>query len=140
MRARSNGQIENYECCCKTGQLRILRQNSNLIVFLLPGSYHKVFCDDKSYGQIYKPRTIKKCVSTSTIHKAMEKRVPNTRRSKVHEANAKISTIIWISSSNIKRIHPTRFLGELTSLSTINDDAIQPSRKLQPEVSDPNLS
>jgi hypothetical protein len=31
-------------------------------------------------------------------------------------------------------------LGELTSLSTINDDAIQPSRKLQPEVSDPNLS
>ena len=38
--ARSSGRIENYDCCYKTGQLRILRQNPNLIVFLLPGLYH----------------------------------------------------------------------------------------------------
>jgi hypothetical protein len=41
--ARSNGRIENYDCCRKTGQLCILRQNPNLIVFLLPGSYHLLF-------------------------------------------------------------------------------------------------
>jgi len=70
----------------------------------------------------------------------MKKCIPNTRRSKVHDANAKISTTIWLSSSTTKRIHPTRFLGAWTSFSTINDDVIQPSRKLPLEVSDPNLS
>jgi hypothetical protein len=30
----------NYDCCRETGQLRILCQNPNLIVFSLWGSYH----------------------------------------------------------------------------------------------------
>jgi hypothetical protein len=37
--ARSNGQIENYNCCCKPGLLRFLRQNPNLTLL---GSFHKV--------------------------------------------------------------------------------------------------
>ena len=36
--ARSNGQIENYDCCRKTGLLHILRQNLNLT---FPGSYQE---------------------------------------------------------------------------------------------------
>jgi hypothetical protein len=39
--ARSKGRIENYDCCRETGQLCIWRQNPNLIIFLLPGSYHE---------------------------------------------------------------------------------------------------
>ena len=38
--ARSNGRIENYDYCCKTRQLHILRQNPNLT---LPGSYHSLY-------------------------------------------------------------------------------------------------
>ena len=37
--APSTGRIENYDCCRETGQLCILRQNPNLIVFSLPGLY-----------------------------------------------------------------------------------------------------
>ena len=36
--ARSNGRIENYNCCRKPGLLRFLRQNPNLTLL---GSYHK---------------------------------------------------------------------------------------------------
>jgi hypothetical protein len=36
--ARSNSRIENYECSCKPGLLRILRQNLNLTLL---ESYHK---------------------------------------------------------------------------------------------------
>jgi len=37
---RSNGRINNYNYYRETGQLCSLRQNPNLIVFLLPGLYH----------------------------------------------------------------------------------------------------
>ena len=37
--ARSNGRIENYNCCRKPGLLRFLRQNPNLTLL---GLYHKV--------------------------------------------------------------------------------------------------
>jgi len=36
--ARSNGRIENYNCCRKHGLLCFLRQNPNLTLL---GSYHK---------------------------------------------------------------------------------------------------
>lgn len=55
---------------------------------------HKVFCKHKSYSPKYKPRTKKKCVLTSMIQKAIKKCIPDTQRSKVHDANAKISTTI----------------------------------------------
>jgi hypothetical protein len=54
MSARSNGWIENYDCYRETGQLRILRQNPNLIVFLLPGSYHSLSLEENH------PRIIKR--------------------------------------------------------------------------------
>jgi hypothetical protein len=38
--APSNSWIENYNNYRETGQLHILRQNPNLIVFSLHGSYH----------------------------------------------------------------------------------------------------
>jgi hypothetical protein len=46
MSARSNSWIENYDCYRETGQLRILRQNPNLIVFLLPESYHSLSLEE----------------------------------------------------------------------------------------------
>jgi len=52
----SKGWIENYDCCRKTGQLRTLRQNPNLIVFSLPESYHSLSLQDDSssnYQQVW---------------------------------------------------------------------------------------
>jgi hypothetical protein len=46
MPARFNGWIENYDYYRETGQLRISRQNLNLIVFLLPGSYHSLSLEE----------------------------------------------------------------------------------------------
>jgi len=39
--ARSKGRIKNYDCCHEIGQLCNWRHNPNLIVFLLPRSYHE---------------------------------------------------------------------------------------------------
>jgi len=45
MSARSNGWIENYDCCRKTEWLHILHQNPNLT---LTGSYHTLSLQDDS--------------------------------------------------------------------------------------------
>jgi len=50
--ARSNCQIENYNYFCKTGQLHILRQNPNLIVFSLLGSYKKDYLDIVDFQEL----------------------------------------------------------------------------------------
>jgi len=53
--ARSNYWIENYHYWCEIGQLRILRQNPNLIVFLVPGLYQcgSLFCEYPSSIEIF---------------------------------------------------------------------------------------
>lgn len=65
---------------------------------------HKVFQKDKSYDPKYQPRTKKNYISISMIYKAIEKCVSGTRRLRVHEANAKISITMQISSPSTKMI------------------------------------